>query len=746
MLDKIRFLALTIMLVMLCAYAKAGPTIPGKTENHEKIATHRAVYPSMTVDKSSEVKKPIDFKELRDVGERLLIQRTRGYYYWIEHYDLSPGYYRWFKWNMDNGQEMILTMTPPKGSDFDLYLYNPNGVEKAKATKGGDNTEVIHYTADMSGEWEARVTIYSGSGDFSFAWVKLNDDDVCFEVEEWYTDRHQDACGGDVCSYPSYEAYQYISNKFHDDGLKPVFVPGAIEWLPNNDWPTDEPDFDVRLVVDYDPGADHRGWYQPWNWTVVLTKVYGFPNEDKKLLLHELGHYRTCVDLYDTEADGIWDTVDDIISCATNPLVMRCPGFATNFHTSHENAIEWAESDTRLEDASQFLKVGDTYSSSIPSPGTTSDGKKYRMYSVVVDANTVNPLTVKMTNIPSGSDFDLYVRSLYVPEIYNEHYYEGEWEDVSYRGGNSDETCTITPTNKRVGILVRRYSGSGSYKLSIQQDPAGTGYSENFDDGSADMALSGLWHVTSYRDHSSSYSLAYNEESDHDYDTGSRNYGGAEFSVTLPSNPVLEFYHCYWTESYAGAYDVCRVQISTDGGSSWALLKQWDARDANITSWTKVALGLSAYSGNVKIRFYFDTIDGLYNNYEGWYIDDVVVKSSSKGEAVETPELVSEEGPPRDSKDLPTVYSLETSSNSFAVESSVYLAYSLPKSSNVSLKIYNPNGRLVKVLMEGKRESGYHTISWNGTDISGAKVPGGIYFVRMNADSFTKTLKITMIK
>ncbi|MEW5759281.1 MAG: FG-GAP-like repeat-containing protein [Candidatus Thermoplasmatota archaeon] len=79
------------------------------------------------------------------------------------------------------------------------------------------------------------------------------------------------------------------------------------------------------------------------------------------------------------------------------------------------------------------------------------------------------------------------------------------------------------------------------------------------------------------------------------------------------------------TESYEnGAFNVCRVQISKASDSSWTTLTQWDSRLPNVESWTKIAIDLSSYSGSVvKIRFNFDTIDYLYNDYEGWYIDDI---------------------------------------------------------------------------------------------------------------------------
>jgi hypothetical protein len=42
--------------------------------------------------------------------------------------------------------------------------------------------------------------------------------------------------------------------------------------------------------------------------------------------------------------------------------------------------------------------------------------------------------------------------------------------------------------------------------------------------------------------------------------------------------------------------------------------------------WRRISINLSSYVGHtIKIRFRFDTIDELYNNYEGWYVDDVKI-------------------------------------------------------------------------------------------------------------------------
>ena len=59
------------------------------------------------------------------------------------------------------------------------------------------------------------------------------------------------------------------------------------------------------------------------------------------------------------------------------------------------------------------------------------------------------------------------------------------------------------------------------------------------------------------------------------------------------------------------------------------------------------------------------------------------------------------------------------------------IAYSLPQSGDVSLKIYNMLGRRIKTLVDSYQEAGQHKIIWNGFNDSGAKAASGIYFYQL---------------
>lgn len=165
----------------------------------------------------------------------------------------------------------------------------------------------------------------------------------------------------------------------------------------------------------------------------------------------------------------------------------------------------------------------------------------------------------------------------------------------------------------------------------------GTVYFEDFDDGTADdWTLTGLWHVSNACAAASSPPnyLAYNQDSDCEYSTGAATTGTATFSVDLSDATVatLKLDHRWETESYSGgAYDVMRVQASATG-SSFSTLEQWDSRDNNQPSWGPLTVDLDAYAGATAwIRFQFDSVDSVSNNFAGWFIDDVEITSDGDG-------------------------------------------------------------------------------------------------------------------
>jgi len=76
---------------------------------------------------------------------------------------------------------------------------------------------------------------------------------------------------------------------------------------------------------------------------------------------------------------------------------------------------------------------------------------------------------------------------------------------------------------------------------------------------------------------------------------------------------------------------------------------------------------------------------------------------------------------------------------------STTIRFALPVDGKVSLKIYNVAGQLVKEYQQ-QMNAGYRSITWDGTNASGKVVASGVYFYKLQAADFTKTLKMTLLK
>ena len=74
------------------------------------------------------------------------------------------------------------------------------------------------------------------------------------------------------------------------------------------------------------------------------------------------------------------------------------------------------------------------------------------------------------------------------------------------------------------------------------------------------------------------------------------------------------------------------------------------------------------------------------------------------------------------------------------------ISFDMFESSNISLNIYDLNGRLVKNLMSGNLSQGTYNIDWNGKNANGASVAGGVYLYSITSNNSTIVKKMSLIK
>jgi hypothetical protein len=69
------------------------------------------------------------------------------------------------------------------------------------------------------------------------------------------------------------------------------------------------------------------------------------------------------------------------------------------------------------------------------------------------------------------------------------------------------------------------------------------------------------------------------------------------------------------------------------------------------------------------------------------------------------------------------------------------VTFALSQQGRVRLEVFDLQGRLVRVLLDRQISYGEYQIPWDGRDDAGAAVSPGVYFARLTAPGFTKTVK-----
>jgi hypothetical protein len=93
----------------------------------------------------------------------------------------------------------------------------------------------------------------------------------------------------------------------------------------------------------------------------------------------------------------------------------------------------------------------------------------------------------------------------------------------------------------------------------------------------------------------------------------------------------------------------------------------------------------------------------------------------------------------------PEVTLLPNSPNPF--EGSTAFSFTAPEGCLASLTIYDARGAFVATLLEEVRMDCHErTVRWNGTNDLGRTLPAGIYFLRLEAEGWVETRKITLVR
>ena len=72
---------------------------------------------------------------------------------------------------------------------------------------------------------------------------------------------------------------------------------------------------------------------------------------------------------------------------------------------------------------------------------------------------------------------------------------------------------------------------------------------------------------------------------------------------------------------------------------------------------------------------------------------------------------------------------------------STSIDFTLSNNEQLSINVFDMNGRLVQMLSDGVMDAGHHTITWNAENQT-----SGVYFVKFESENYTSTQKVVLIK
>jgi extracellular elastinolytic metalloproteinase len=207
-------------------------------------------------------------------------------------------------------------------------------------------------------------------------------------------------------------------------------------------------------------------------------------------------------------------------------------------------------------------------------------------------------------------------------------------------GGATTAQITVAPgstTTYTVTATTSCGSTTDSATVTVGSTSAG-GLNDNFETGATGWTTTGLWHLAANSTcapagGSPTRAFYYGQDATCNYATGSTANTGTLTSPPIAginSTSALSFNYFRRVEAYSGQYDRTFVDVIRSNGTVatvWSL----SSANASSTAWASTGnISLAAYAGDtIRLRFTFNTVDGVSNAFTGWLVDDVKVTAAA---------------------------------------------------------------------------------------------------------------------
>ena len=74
------------------------------------------------------------------------------------------------------------------------------------------------------------------------------------------------------------------------------------------------------------------------------------------------------------------------------------------------------------------------------------------------------------------------------------------------------------------------------------------------------------------------------------------------------------------------------------------------------------------------------------------------------------------------------------------------LRYEIGRSANVTLRIFDVRGAMVRELVDAYQAPGDYEVIWDGRNVGGSRVASGSYYYRLLADDVEASGKLLMVR
>ncbi|HDI11759.1 MAG TPA: hypothetical protein ENF77_05545 [Candidatus Acetothermia bacterium] len=253
-------------------------------------------------------------------------------------------------------------------------------------------------------------------------------------------------------------------------------------------------------------------------------------------------------------------------------------------------------------------------------------------------------------------------------------------------------------------------------------------FEEDFSDAQA-WEASGLWHITNAGCAGQCEQIVedyayFGQDETCNYATGGRVQGYLTSpQITIPDG-VQNIYVCfdqfrYVEYGYGYGYDETFVEISWDGINWWTIWYE-DSGDPSPECDSWVIGPIFVESDTLWIRFGFDSVDGLYNNYPGWAIDNVsVINAACQPPAPPVPPASLSAVGPKAGPREPTFLAVPNPVRD--VHTTTFMVRGV-EAELIRVEVYDLSGRLV-----WQGEAPGSRLVWHTEDLVGNYLANGVY-------------------